>query len=287
MADSNLAPTQRHNPVKNVAVSRSIQQSNQLKEHIERAQQPIHSLKCCEKGCPFPASQGDQFCRYHRTTLEMTVETSPDDLRRSSLHAVFRGELRIIYRQDSHEIRDARKRRGLCPNCGQRPPVDGYSCCSHCRQVQKYWNNRYKRERAERRALRKRAPRNSRGYYISSYLSARSRAARLKAANSCRSCAKTKSNNTLLCNSCRQKKNESMRKLHRRRALAGVCRTCGQLSRPRRTTCERCGRLASSSVMKLYQTRKTTILCVACGQPKQCRQVKCDSCRRQGENIHR
>jgi hypothetical protein len=51
-------------------------------------------------------------------------------------------------RESDHRQRARRLKAGMCPQCGKRPPEDGFSRCGHCRKANRQYMREYNKERA-------------------------------------------------------------------------------------------------------------------------------------------
>jgi hypothetical protein len=167
------------------------------------------------------------------------------------------------------ELRDARKIAGLCLSCGKKPAQDGALSCAECIYRRRAKLRRYREEKARIRPKRILSPKNVRGNYLSSTVSAKAHTQKLLAAGLCTNCARPNDCTSYLCTMC--KTAAKARKAAKDLAWLekGICWKChtNPLSGGSRT-CSECSLGFAKANAERREKLKKLRLCLACGHKR-------------------
>lgn len=198
--------------------------------------------RCSQKGCPFPALDGEELCRYHLALFELD-ESLLDSEERLTLPDVLSREegLSIIRRGDY--ARDIYAASGRCNRCGAGREA-GRKFCSQCLAYDRFRKRRKVAKGLCRTCGRSAEPSRTRCRTCLQKQLLRTLArTRLKIKfGLCSRCGRKNDRGKYLCNAC-----ESRVKLYRRRRSAEalrlrLCRSCRAQIEPGNPTtrCRRC-----------------------------------------------
>ena len=183
---------------------------------------------------------------------------------------------------------DERRAKGLCPECGKRPPAPGHTVCAPCGEEQRATARaRYARGKAAGKLYGGRKVSTRRR--IGRERSAKRRAERL-AAGLCTSCGtRPSAGDGTQCEPCREARRAFEHERYAARRAAGLCGSCGG---PTLDGGSRCGPCAvreterrspekkNASARRLYARRRAKGLCTCCGKrPSAGGGTECEPCR--------
>ena len=154
----------------------------------------------------------------------------------------------------SKEVYHQRKADGLCPRCGDRPPVEGKAKCQNCLDYE---------------AATQKATRDAR-----------------KADGLCPSCGdRPPVEGKAKCQNCIDYAAAASKATYDDRKADGLCPSCGD--RPPvegKAKCQNCIDYDTAAKKATYDSRKAAGMCTECGEPSEL--VTCRECRRNGLRKH-
>jgi len=199
---------------------------------------PKESSHCSERGCPFPAAQGEKLCAQHVQMFSFeATEDDEESLYKSSIEATEEDIASAIFYDESVSV----KKRGIVP-------LDEW-----------FENREWKKTLARAMSLN----------------NSRKRHKRRRSAGLCVWCGVSKSSpGVTYCERCARKSYELNKARRDELHLAGVCFRCRRATGTGRLLCSNCvsqNRKARKSLLALR-------LCVVCRRPRNGTKVLCAAC---------
>lgn len=243
--------------------------------------------RCKEKAWPFPAGD-DGLCNYHRNDLSMT-ESLVDLSQKSTVAAVWAGELRRVQRRFFWEYYKQWDSEGRCVYCGG--VRDNHTKgCSDCRsELKEMWVNLRLRRKQNGLCPQCGGLLGREETYCEDCLRrGRRRYAHKLIVGLCGCCGQPREQlDRVFCSKCRAKvavrSAVTRPAIRNARRVAGKCTGCGRDRDRDGNLCERCARRYLTNAVQFYRRRREAGLCVKCGRFAG-RRVHCIKCRQEGRD---
>lgn len=228
---------------------------------------------CAERGCPFPASAGDNLCRHHIEMYAFDESLTDSGLDYEALHSGDEdrssgpvAQLSVTNWRDTWLEKKERRENKIV--------------------IAKFYGaNRYRQQKSNKTCPRCRVPHSRKTVCCEKchkHVCATSDARRAKLMGSglCKACGKPRDNETTRCEKCRKKNNSSGKASRLARFSKGLCQKCGDIKQGSGRWCMNCRAAAASRQGAKSRTWKAAGLCVCCGakKPGRADKVLCLKC---------